>query len=366
MKTNIIFKCIVGSQAYGTSTPTSDTDYKGVYLQSNEEILTGKYRQQLEVSKDETYYEVARFLDLLRTANPTMLELLFMPDECIISKSPVFDIILKHRDKFLTKQARNSFGGYAVAQIKKAKGLDKMMNMEADKVTRKTPIDFCYMFEEGLSIPLTAFLKKNGYLEQYCGLVEVDHIRDGYALYYDHTAQYANEANHRFKTIDGDTPSLGFKGVCDDDSNSIKLSTLPKGYKRLCEGFLHYNKDGYTQHCNKYKEYLEWLNNHNKQRFIDVKGHAQKIDGKNLLHCRRLLDMVIEIATEKTIKIKRPNADYLLSIRKGDVDLRTIIRKAESDLKRLDDVYKNSDLPDTVSDELINQILKEIRLSEIT
>lgn len=34
-----IFKAIVGSQAYGTNIPTSDTDYKGVYMQSEDDLL---------------------------------------------------------------------------------------------------------------------------------------------------------------------------------------------------------------------------------------------------------------------------------------------------------------------------------------
>lgn len=155
---NIIFKSMVGSKSYGTSIPTSDDDFKGVYLQSNEEILIGKYKQQIEISKDETYYEVGRFLDLLKTANPTMLELLYMPESSIIHKSPAFDIILKHRDKFLTKHAKNSFGGYAIAQIKKAKGLNKMMNMESEKVTRKTPMDFCFIYSDSLMLPLSIYI----------------------------------------------------------------------------------------------------------------------------------------------------------------------------------------------------------------
>lgn len=364
MRTNIIYKCIVGSQAYGTSTPTSDIDYKGVYLQTNKEILIGDYKQQFEVSKDETYYEVARFLELLKTANPTMLELLFMPEKCVIEKSPVFDIILKHKHNFLTKQVRNSFAGYAYAQIKKARGLDKMMNMEAEQVKRKTPLDFCFIYEGNLAIPLTHYMKTQNLKEEFYGLVNVDHMRDCYILYYDSVAEYAKDGNHRFKTADGDTPTLGFKGICGEESNSLRLCSIPKDYKLIPEGLLYYNEDRYTQHCNKYKQYEEWLANHNKQRFVDVKGHGQKIDGKNLLHCRRLLDMAIEIAEQGTINVERPNADYLLSIRKGEVDLETIINQAELDLKRLDVIYAKSKLSDQVSDQLIKQILKDIRYYE--
>lgn len=45
---NIIYKTIVGSQAYGTSIPTSDIDIKGIYVQPNDDILSFQYKEQIE------------------------------------------------------------------------------------------------------------------------------------------------------------------------------------------------------------------------------------------------------------------------------------------------------------------------------
>ena len=59
----------------------------------------------------------------------------------------------------------------------------------------------------------------------------------------------------------------------------------------------------------------------NEARWVDVKSHGQKIDGKNMMHCRRLMDMAREIGEGKGINVRRENADYLISIRKGEVDL---------------------------------------------
>lgn len=50
-KENIIFRTVVGSRAYGTNIETSDTDYKGVYLQDNNDILGFDYRPQFEVGR---------------------------------------------------------------------------------------------------------------------------------------------------------------------------------------------------------------------------------------------------------------------------------------------------------------------------
>ena len=73
--------------------------------------------------------------------------------------------------------------------------------------------------------------------------------------------------------------------------------------------------------------------------------------------------MAIEIAETGNITVRRPNAEYLLKIRKGLVPLDEIIENAEKDIKRLDELYANSNLPDKIDDKFINDILLEIRHS---
>lgn len=341
MKNKIIFRAIVGSQSYGTSIPTSDIDIKGVYIQDEAEILGFGYKEQLNVTKDETYYEIRRFLELLETANPTVLELLFSPDECVLVKEPEFQILIDNRDKFLTKKCLHSFGGYAVAQIKKARGLNKKMNWEKEKITRKTPLDFIYGYDNGKTFPIKDWLDRNNYVQENCGLIGLNHFRDCYALYYDESG------------------TIGFRGLAVEESNDIRLSSIPKEIDSKM--IIFYNKDGYSMHCKDYKQYQEWLDNRNTQRYVDIEGHNQQIDGKNLLHCRRLLDTAIEIAKEGVLRVKRPNADYLLKIRKGEVDLDTIINEAENDIKILDEAYKVCTLPQQSDRELVNSLLLKVR-----
>ncbi len=350
---NLIFKAIVGSQSYGTSVPTSDIDYKGVYMQSVNDLITFGYKEQIDTSKDECYYEVRRFMQLLQSANPTVLELLYSPTDCILQTSPQFNLLVENRDKFLTQKCLHSFGGYAVAQIKRAKGLDKKMNWEKSRVERKTPLDFVYCYVDGKSVPLEKWLQIEDKKQEYCGLVALNHFRDCYALYYDYNAHYGKEANREYEVLE-------FKGIILDDSNSVRTSSVPKGMTPIT--VVSYNKDAYSIHCKEYKEYETWLENRNTQRYVDIENHNQKIDGKNLLHCRRLLDMAMEIATEKIIKVRRPNAEYLLSIRRGEVKLEDIIEKAEEDFKGLDSLFSNSGLPLECDTDFVNSLLLQIRL----
>jgi hypothetical protein len=371
-----LYLVIRGSHAYGTNIETSDIDYAGVYIQSHEDILGNSYKEQVnDDNNDIVIYELRRFLELLSVNNPNILELLNTPEDCVIYKDPIFDLILENRDKFITKQCANSFAGYAYSQISKAKGQNKKQNWEKEKVTRKNLLDFCYVIEGPDSIPIKTWFEKKGYKEdvqKFCGVVNIPNARDMYALYYDMNSYYcfsenvSEEVREASKNACGDSFGLGYKGLVkvgesDNDgiSNQLRLSSIPKGEKPIA--VFTYNKDGYSQHCKDYKSYQEWLDNKNEQRWVDVKSHGQKIDGKNMMHCVRLSNMAREIAEDNVVNVRRSDADYLLSIRKGEVDLNTLIEKVENDIVEIKGLFKNSNLPDKVDENFIKDLIIRIR-----
>jgi hypothetical protein len=338
-----------GSQAYGTNLPTSDTDYAGVYIQSIEDIFGTKYKEQInDDTNDTVFYEIKRFIELLASNNPTILELMNTPEDCIIYKHELYNLIIEQKDKFITKVCAKSFGGYAIQQIKKAKGQNKKTNWEKAKVTRKTPLDFCYIHLNEYSVELDKYLNDNNLQQQYCGLSKSPHGRDVYSLFYD-------ESSH----IEKLERSNIFKGIAFEGSNDIRLSSIPSGSDFI--GHISYNKDGYMQHCNDYNSYQTWLRERNEQRWVDVESHGQKIDGKNMMHCRRLLEMAREIGEGKGIIVKRPNCDELISIRKGEIDLQSLIDRAEKDIMEIDEIFKNSNLPESIDNKIINDLLVKIR-----
>lgn len=350
-----LYLVVRGSHAYGTNIPTSDIDYAGVFIQSLDNILGSKYKEQINDDKNDiVIYEVRRFLELLSSNNPTVLELLNTPEDCVIYKDPIFDLILKNKDKFITKICAKSFGGYARQQISKAKGQNKKQNWEKDKVTRKTPLDFCYLHQVGKSFTLVDYMKEKGMSQEFCGLANVPHSRDTYALFYDFKAEETNGSS--------EYTNLGFKGIAFEDSNQIRLSSIPKDIPtRYFIGHISYNKDGYSQHCKDYNSYQTWLKERNESRWVDVKSHGQKIDGKNMMHCRRLMDMAREIGEGEGINVRRENADYLISIRKGEIDLQSLIDHVEKEIVDVDRIFKESDLPRSVDLEFVNDLLVDIR-----
>lgn len=368
-----IYLVIRGSHAYGTNIETSDIDYSGVFVQNIDSILGNSYIQQInDDNNDIVIYEIRRFLELLSKNNPTILELLNTPDDCIIYKHPIFDIILHNKDKFITKTCSDSFGGYAKVQIQKARGQNKKQNWEKDKVNRKTPLDFCFIFKGEKSIPLVDYLESRNLDQKFAGLSKIPHSKDTYALFYDYiaasmhserTPKWKKSFSNFIDKIPGYKYSaMGFKGIAFEDSNDVRLSSIPKKCpSHYFIGHTSYNKDGYMQHCKDFKSYETWLEQRNLQRWVDVESHGQKIDGKNMMHCRRLLDMAREIAEGKGIIVRRPNAKELIDIRQGKVDLQTLIDHAESEIKEIDILYSNSTLPDSVDMNYIENILVDIR-----
>jgi len=85
------------------------------------------------------------------------------------------------------------------------------------------------------------------------------------------------------------------------------------------------------------------------------------MDGKNMLHCIRLLAMCREIVEEGTMNIFRKDRDYLLSIRKGEVDLNELVEFAKEELIVLKKLYLESDLSDDVDLNILHDIVYEIR-----
>ena len=374
----ILFETIVGSQAYATNVETSDIDKKFVFILPQDYILGTGYIEQLNVNADWTGWEIRRFLELMGSSNPTVLELLNSPEDCIISKHPLFDIILEHKDKFITKGCRNSFGGYARQQISKAKGLNKKQNWEKGKVTRKDLLDFCYVIDGSKSVPIKLWFNNNGYhndTQKFCGVVNIPNARDTYALYFDSKSYkcfsegFTEEDREYNKTLyknANHSVGLGYKGIIkvggSDNvgiSNQLRLSSIPKDESSI--GTMSFNKDGYTQHCKDYKSYQEWLENRNEARYVQTTKEGETIDCKNIMHCMRLIRMAQEIGRGEGIKVRRDDAKELLDIRHGKVDLNELIKISDIEINKIDEIFDNSNLPDKVNPELVNELLIKIR-----
>lgn len=177
----ILFECISGSKAFGLNTPSSDTDIKGVFYLPKNQFYGLNYIPQINnETNDIVYYELGRYVDLLMKNNPNMLELLATPADCVLYKHPIMDCL--SIDMFLSKQCKETFAGYAITQIKKAKGLNKKIMNPLPK-EKKSVLDFCFILDGYNTILAQEWLESNNFVQQNCGLIDMPHTKGMYALF---------------------------------------------------------------------------------------------------------------------------------------------------------------------------------------
>ena len=308
-KNLIILECISGSKAYGLDTETSDTDIKGVFILPKNEYYGLNYIPQISNdTNDIIFYEFGRFMELLSVNNPNILELLNTPSHAIIYKHPYLDGI--NSDMVLSKLCEKSFGQFALSQIKKAKGLKKKIVNPVRK-DRKNILSFCYINYEQGSIPISKFFEIKNWKQENCGLIKVANMKDIYGLY------YSND-NHFFNGI-----------IRSESANDICLSSIPKGLQQEC--ILYFNREGYSLYCKEYKEYWEWVENRNEDRYTNK------------------------------INVHRRNREFLLEIKAGKYEYEELLQMAEQKQHEMEQAFRYSDLPEIPNMELINQMTYNIR-----
>jgi len=334
----IVLECISGSRAYGLDTPTSDTDIKGVFVLPKKDYYGLNYIEQINnESNDIVFYELGRFMELLSCNNPNILELLNTPENAIIWKHPFLDEI--ETDKILSKLCKDTFGKFAYSQIKKAKGLKKKIVNPVDE-QRKSILDFCFVNYQNGAIPLLKYLELKNWNQENCGLVNIPSMRDVYGLYYSKSEDY--------------------KGIMrKENSNEVCLSSIPKNLEQ--EGLLYFNRDGYSTYCKDYREYWDWVSKRNEERYRNTQSHGKNYDAKNMMHVFRLLEMACEIGRERKINVKRPNRDFLLSIKSGKYEYEELLIMSDKLQEEMEQSFEQSTLPEAPNREYINEMTYQLR-----
>lgn len=339
-KNLILLEAISGSRSFGLATENSDTDIRGVYYLPKEEFYGLNYIPQISnETNDITYYEIGRFVELLQKNNPNILEVLASPEDCILQKHPLMDLL--RPEDFLSKLCKDTFAGYAVSQIKKAKGLNKKILNPIEK-ERKSVLDFCYILEDQGSVPLKKWLSESGKMQEKSGLVNIGNTKGMYAVFYD------------------ESETLGYKGmVRHEEANQVSVSSVPKDEKPTA--YLFCNLDAYSTYCKDYKEYWKWVSERNEDRYNVNQEHGQNYDSKNMMHTIRLLQSCEHIFKTNSLNIRVDNREELFDIKAGNWSYEAVMQKAEDLIKSIELHHAASTLPEYPDIKKTEKILIEIR-----
>ena len=115
----VIYKCVVGSRAFGLDDENSDTDLRGIYLPPADThwSMYGVPEQLENKENEECYWELQKFLTLALKANPNILECLNTP--LIEYRTEIADELLSIKHIFYSKLIYQTYNGYVMSQFKK-------------------------------------------------------------------------------------------------------------------------------------------------------------------------------------------------------------------------------------------------------
>ena len=117
----VIYRCSVGSRAFGLATDESDEDIRGVYLPPAAMTWSlWKPPEQWEATnedRDEVHWELEKFLLLALKANPSILETLWTP--IVLHADEVGQELRAMRDAFLSKHLYKTYSGYVLSQFRR-------------------------------------------------------------------------------------------------------------------------------------------------------------------------------------------------------------------------------------------------------
>lgn len=341
----IIMDAVVGSQAFGLATETSDVDTRGVFVLPIEDRLSYNAIDQVADEKNNhVYWELKKFLQLLRDGNPSALELLNSPKRCILQGEEFFEMIPK--DVWITQACCKSFLEYAKNQLSRAYGLNKkIFNPQPEEPPRV--LDYCYVVDGNQAVPFRQWLAKRpsdaicqaGYPndQKSYALAAIDHATDTYALYYEPLLQNSVEMaapEHEWRWA---------YGVVSDDekANDIQLASIPKNTP-VC-GILFFNKNAYSHDCSEHTKYWKWVKERNESRYEETIKHGQGYDAKNTMHCIRLLMTAKDIAERGTVTVDRTaDREYLLSIKQGKFTYDEMMERSDALVAEVTEAFKNS------------------------
>ena len=306
---NISLLTTGGSYAYGTNIDTpehvSDFDVRGICLNLKQEILTMNCNDKPIENRelDCTVYTLKQMISLLTSCNPNVLEILGTKEEHLFICTKEGKLLRDNAEVFLSAKAYNSFGGYAIQQLRRlenALARDSYPQVEKEKhilgSVEKQMFTFVDRYKKITKDQLKLYLDKSD-KELYDSEIFIDINLKHY-------------------------PLRDLKGMSNEMANVIS------DYDKL-------------NHRNNKKDELHLL--------------------KHSMHLIRLLAMGTEILEGKgIITYREKDKTFLLDIRNGKYSYEEIFQIADTYDKRFKYAKENCALPEIPDYNKINELVMEI------
>jgi hypothetical protein len=311
---NVIVEMKFGSHLYGTDTPESDHDFKGVFLPTVESLVLGEKTKSINTNTNATdgkntsqdvdreFYSLHYFLKLALEGQTVALDMLHAPQSAILKSSHLWDVLVEQRSRFYTKNLK-AFIGYARRQAAKY-GIKGSRLAEVRMVAR--------------------FLEKTMHRMKWNEDLKLSEVWDwlpkGEHIYF-HSGASVKQ-----------------------DSMSLRM------YEVVGKKFQETARLGYV---------LPIL-----LRFITEYGvRAQKaeqnegVDWKALSHALRAAYQVKELFVDGTMTLPLPQAGLLLAVKQGRLAFKSVQAELEQTMDEVEVLAERSELPEKADHKFVKQII---------
>ena len=340
-----------GSHANGLAGPHSDVDERGIYIVPPQRYagLSAIPNQISDAKGDHVYYSLRRVVELIGESNPTLMEILFTPQDCILACTGVLQPLFGVKTQLISQALVHAKLGYAMGQIKKARGQNKWINQPQPE---NAPVaqQFCHWLPAAFEVDtLPGRPKPLAQLPvplEHCHVARVEHAEHWYRLYH-------LGANARGVFRGGGLP------VCE---------AIPKELESSCYlGLLMFNEQGFQRAKLDHHNYWHWRAERNDARWLAQERSLQEggqldYDAKNLMHCMRLLFSARNVL-EHGVPLVRVTGEIgaeLIAIRSGQFSYKELIQRADALVSLCEAALTTSQLPEQCDQNLLNKVFWQV------
>lgn len=297
LKNTVLVEMVFGSHLYGTATPTSDKDFKGVFLPSKNDLFLGRVPKSLSFNTkqsseakntsadtDRELYSLQYFFELAKKGETVALDMLHAPNSFWLTGTWEWEYLHRHRSMFYTRTL-SSFVGYARTQAAKY-GIKGSRLADAKRVLNFLKTTPGYKIGEVLDhLPVG----------EHCG------------------------------------PKDGFYEVC---GKKMTLTATTKHYVEMLENFV--------------KEFGD------RARQAETN---QGVDWKAISHAFRAGFQVRAILTEGDFTYPLRENEFLRQVKMGSLHFKNVSPMLEDLMAELETLSRNSTLPEKVDSEKCDEVL---------
>jgi len=304
---NIFLKMQFGSHVYGTNIPSSDLDFKGLMLPKFKDIILQRAPKNLQQntnnsntknSKDDIDFEIFslhQWFKLLIEGQTLTYDMLFTPKKYIIQEDPIWNEIVKNKDKLINSKI-SAFAGYC--------------NSQAAKYSLK-------------GSNLAAYRLAMDYFGSKGSRIKLEHIRDNIV------EELVTNAYSDMKYTDKGEPLIKFVYI-KHKVTGVNEEYIQVGPKTKVPMTAHAGlaADIFKQQFDKYGERAKMAESN------------EGVDWKALNHAYRICQEAKELLLTGNITFPRPEAPILLKIRKGELPYQQVAELIVNGLDEINEAQK--------------------------